>query len=685
MPKRNYKDVCSAAFYGDCKYLEKLLAPKEGEEEVPIAERVRRREEKLNEPGFLVSWGNPVRSERFGLGFRISEVPPRSGRFKHRFKASKRSDDAATPLHWAVLGGEATCVLWLLRNGARSDLTSTRFASTPQDVAACNLPYEKGAREVADVFSSDEAAQLRLLESMKLQLDEQFSALRRIAPVITARDRAEVRPLQLLWMGHQALQSDRSAAAREPPAEAPRLLLPAKGEEPDETVQLSQRVAAQYEQNAGRGLISELSTNLGISPGRTALLMYRVANALRAAEGGCAAHLSPAQLQLVPDAALALAFLYTCEVSDLKELMRTVVPKPPKEPRPPPEDGEEPEPEPEPDPEPETDPALDDGTEGVPADEVPEEVPSMRQEIATAFSAAEDAVQLAGKWAVTIASLLGTAQAFSAELGPAYRFIKEPPEPMLEAVKALSPGDRVAFPPLTSFTPDPRVGESLDAPESTGLLLSVSGLARGIDLCGACSRYPVEQEVVPPALAVMEVEEVSVPPVVTAPAPAAGEAGEEGAEGGGEEAEAPPPADSGDAEAAPSNRTLLKLRTTADAVFDEAARAAFADATERAASHLADASMQMEQVVRWQEAHVARIDKAREVRAMQRGAIEDAEALEREDALAEEDACWERLRDALQEEYDAVAPPYQPPAPEGDGDADGEGGDAPDDDGGGDE
>eukprot|EP00754_Rhynchopus_humris_P031248 Rhum_TRINITY_DN15327_c4_g2::Rhum_TRINITY_DN15327_c4_g2_i12::g.151121::m.151121 len=117
--KPKYKDICTAAFYGDVAMLRKkieVVAGEDGEVGPPpddMSPAAREAMEEAwaaaaDEPGFVTTYADAVRCERYGFGFAVAEV--REGVYRPQFKLSRKSDTPDTPLQWAVLGHELEAV-----------------------------------------------------------------------------------------------------------------------------------------------------------------------------------------------------------------------------------------------------------------------------------------------------------------------------------------------------------------------------------------------------------------------------------------------------------------------------------------------------------------------------------------------------------------------------------------------
>eukprot|EP01063_Lacrimia_lanifica_P000752 TRINITY_DN1037_c0_g4_i1.p1 TRINITY_DN1037_c0_g4~~TRINITY_DN1037_c0_g4_i1.p1 ORF type:complete len:579 (+),score=284.60 TRINITY_DN1037_c0_g4_i1:1300-3036(+) len=176
-----YKDLCTASYYGDVKMMKKLVeAEVEGddageEKDEAALERIEAMQEgRVNTFGKLTTYANQVRHKAWGFSFHLepSEAAGEDDVFGHQFKCSSRAGEEASPLHWAALGGEAEAVEYLLRKGAKTDVTVTPFRATPMDVARVNMN-----QKLLDLMVSEEMQVLQQLEGVKVELQEDFEEL----------------------------------------------------------------------------------------------------------------------------------------------------------------------------------------------------------------------------------------------------------------------------------------------------------------------------------------------------------------------------------------------------------------------------------------------------------------------------------------------------------------------------
>lgn len=519
---------------------------------------------------------------------------------------------------------------------------------------------------------------------MKTGVDTGFVALKSQIAAVAARESVELRPLQFDHCGTIAVQPD-AARKRGVPAfgDPPRLFLsaaekpsdapPEEGQEPPPpgAAKNVMRLEEFYDTAIGKkkGLLEEWTTNLGVSVGRVALLIRRIVTAVRSAGSPSSRWSSPDQ---IPDVVLACLYLFSCEPADLRDMLKTVVPKPPKAPKPAkdPDDpdaaAEEAEPEPEPEPdagEGDGGEGAADGSEGIPGDEVPEELPDMRKEVTTALRGTdEEAPKLQEKWAVTIAALfVGASQPFKTS-STLHRVFKEP-EDFVTAAKALAVGDTAVWGAFTGWSSAPAPAE----PEAGSLLVCIDGVPAGADVAGTLSRYS-EDEVILPAYSVLTVasnEQITL----SSATPAAAEGGEgEAAEGEGGE---------GEGGAAKPTGQLLKLSCGAT-LFDEESTQKFSAWMKRVVDDLAQPSADAASIHEWQSKHVERLAKAKQVRTFQRGAVETDEDAGRSQIEMDQGGAWGAVVTELQAQYDAIAHLMAPP-PSADAPQDGEGGDGGED------
>eukprot|EP01064_Diplonema_japonicum_P000234 TRINITY_DN1016_c1_g2_i1.p1 TRINITY_DN1016_c1_g2~~TRINITY_DN1016_c1_g2_i1.p1 ORF type:complete len:514 (+),score=116.14 TRINITY_DN1016_c1_g2_i1:33-1544(+) len=160
-----YKNLCSAAYYGDLKLMKKLVEGEEEDEEEDPEKKGDRWRERVNEAGYVTTCKG-IKERDFGFGFDV--IASDDNVFKYCFKPSAKSSEKASPLHWAVLGDEIDAVWYLLRKGAATRVTCTPFDASPRDVANYN--------KTICVFQSQEAELLLQTEAVAAQLDADLAA-----------------------------------------------------------------------------------------------------------------------------------------------------------------------------------------------------------------------------------------------------------------------------------------------------------------------------------------------------------------------------------------------------------------------------------------------------------------------------------------------------------------------------
>ena len=180
-------DLCTAAYYGDVKKLKELLALPPVDEEPPIdpefdplappdtdaeeaaAERAAKRKENADElkkrlqtNGPLVTRLSLVNIQKYGFGVAIEETDLK---LKVKFKPSKHCEDAASPLHWAVLGKEHEAIEYLVMEGAdTNDLTPDLKVSvfdiiSKNDLRQTGKVLHKAIRQREELVAAQEKKQ----------------------------------------------------------------------------------------------------------------------------------------------------------------------------------------------------------------------------------------------------------------------------------------------------------------------------------------------------------------------------------------------------------------------------------------------------------------------------------------------------------------------------------------------
>jgi hypothetical protein len=193
-------DLYSASFFGDIKKVKEILFQEAVDEEPPFdedfdalapadedgdaaaKERAEKRQAnaeelaaKLAASGLIVSRLSPVHVTTYGLGIVVTEVDMKCS---VKFKASSKSTQAATALHWAVLGREHDIVRYLVELGASTDALTPDLNTSVVAVARENklLATQQALAEGAEVFAAKREAGRAVTATFQAEVDRRAAA-----------------------------------------------------------------------------------------------------------------------------------------------------------------------------------------------------------------------------------------------------------------------------------------------------------------------------------------------------------------------------------------------------------------------------------------------------------------------------------------------------------------------------
>lgn len=229
-------DLCTAAYYGDVEKLKELLTVEAVEEEPPLeaefdplappdeegiaaaADRKARREanakeiaKRLAAPRKLVTRLSPVNVQEYGFFVTavesgVPQGPPFA--VAGKFKASRRSEIPAAPLHWAVLGRDHKAIDFLIMQGADVSQPVPELGITVDDIVRSNqsLETERSVRVAQEAYRAKKAKEQEVIDAREKILHER-SEMRKHALEEQRRKEEEER-----------LAAEREAAGENAPA-----------------------------------------------------------------------------------------------------------------------------------------------------------------------------------------------------------------------------------------------------------------------------------------------------------------------------------------------------------------------------------------------------------------------------------------------------------------------------------
>ena len=440
-----YRDLCTAAYFGDIKMVKKLLG--DGDEEVAEGEgeevdfdaqeaKEENRVEEVNVLGTLKTFSNAVRYEEFGFGFDIFETED-SGIYVHRFKCSRKSSEiSATPLHWAVLGSEPEMVKYLLRKGAKTRTTAGSFNATPRDIAVANdLPA------VSNLFGEEEVLTLSQIEEIRCNLADSYNDLIKRTKALHTRSDIEITKLQYDTQAVTALSQDRSESKREPGRSHNYIKLLTSE---DATSAHSEFCCRSH----SKELLTELSTNIpGSTVGQFSLLAKRLSDQV-----GSSVRLLNIQLLTM--------CLFSCDSTSLRELLFL------------PPDAED-------------------------------EIPDIQSAVLTDSSTVTTTPSTWG----FVSHLIGTiAHSPLENTDNGFLHINEPTEEQSARLQQLTEGSNISFGGLTLLSVGEE-GKKEALGESSGYVLIFNRIAEGFDMTKV-SRFPSESEILIPCFSTFTVSKL---------------------------------------------------------------------------------------------------------------------------------------------------------------------------------
>ena len=204
-------DLCSAAYYGDVKKIQELLALEPVEDDAPLdpnfdplappddeaakveQDRQAKRDEntaellrRLSKPGVLCCRKSPVQANKFGVFVRAVEVA--GSNFMKQFVPSQKSAIMATPIIWAVLGREHAAITALVMKGANTEVKVETLDVSAEDICHVNHSHEtlRVLREAKSEYSgmiakaqqarTDRLAELVRREKLRVEAAAQSKA-----------------------------------------------------------------------------------------------------------------------------------------------------------------------------------------------------------------------------------------------------------------------------------------------------------------------------------------------------------------------------------------------------------------------------------------------------------------------------------------------------------------------------